>query len=107
MNAPGQRSYKGLVYRVWRRLLAHRVTDQAAKLSFYFFLSAFPFLLFLAALVGVLLRSAAPVSQALTNYLGAIVPSSASHLLDRTLDEISRGPYRAKLSFGLFFALAA
>ena len=40
--------------RVWAELYAYDVTSMAAEMSYYFVLSMFPFLIFLAALVGTL-----------------------------------------------------
>jgi membrane protein len=47
-------SLRELVQRVWSELYADDVTGLAAEMSYYFVLSIFPFLIFLAALVGTL-----------------------------------------------------
>lgn len=47
-------SVRELVQRVWRELCDDDVTGLAAEMSYYFVLSIFPFLIFLAALVGTL-----------------------------------------------------
>jgi len=47
-------SLRELTQRVWRGVFADDITDLAAQMSYYFVLSIFPFLIFLAALVGTL-----------------------------------------------------
>jgi membrane protein len=47
-------SLRELAQRVWSKLYADDVTGLAAEMSYYFVLSIFPFLIFLAALVGTL-----------------------------------------------------
>ena len=47
-------SLRDLVQRVWSALNADDITGLAAEMSYYFVLSIFPFLIFLAALVGTL-----------------------------------------------------
>lgn len=47
-------SFRELARRVWADLYAGDVTSLAAEMSYYFVLSIFPFLIFLAALVGTL-----------------------------------------------------
>ena len=98
---------KELFRRVWRQFWDDRVLDQSAKLSFYFFLSVFPLLLFLVALLGYLLQSGQALHEALQKYLAAITPASASNLIDRTLREVTKGSNGGKLSLGLVFALWA
>ena len=51
---PWHQSWRELAVRVWRAGDAHNLTGSAAEMSFYFVLSIFPFLIFLAALVGTL-----------------------------------------------------
>jgi membrane protein len=80
---------------------------QAAQLSFYFLLAMFPMMLFLTALLGLLLKSDAALRDLITNYLGAVLPSSASGLIQQTLEEVNQGSNGGKLSFGLIFSLWA
>lgn len=70
-------------------------------LSFYFLLSIFPLFLFLIALLGLLLQSGPALQETLKQYLAAVVPESASTLIDTTLGEINRGSGALKLSVAL------
>ena len=72
-------------------------------LSIYFFLSLFPALLFLVALIGYL-----PVENVLTQLLealGTIAPSEVLTLLRTQLDEVVRGSYGSLLTLGLVGAI--
>ncbi|MEO7599687.1 MAG: YihY/virulence factor BrkB family protein [Opitutus sp.] len=94
-----------LLRRTWRQFQKDRILDQSAKLSFYFLLSTFPLLLFLITLLGLLLRSGPEFQATLQKYLAALVPSSASGLIDKTLGEINAGSGGGRLSLSLLFTL--
>jgi membrane protein len=100
----GGLTWKELLRRTWHRFWKDRVMDQSAMLSFYFLLSIFPLLLFLMALLGLLLQSGPALQETLHQYLAAVVPRSASTLIDTTLDEITRGSGPVTLSVALLFA---
>jgi membrane protein len=102
----GELTWGQLIKRTWYQFWEDRILDQSAKLSFYFLLSFFPLLLFLMVLLGLLLRSGPAVQEALHKYLAAVVPESASDLIDRTLLEVTRGPSRGKLSLALLLLSA-
>ncbi|MGH8224153.1 MAG: YihY/virulence factor BrkB family protein, partial [Woeseiaceae bacterium] len=75
----------------------------AAQLAFYFFLSLFPALLFLVALIGYL-----PVENVLAQLLdalGTIAPSEVLALLRTQLDEVARGSYSSLLTLGIVGAI--
>lgn len=99
----GGLTWKKLLQCTWKQFWKDRVLDQSAKLAFYFLLSLFPLLLFLIGLFGVLLQSSPDLREALLRSLAAIVPDSASGLIDTTLGEITRGPDGIKLSLALLF----
>lgn len=101
----GGLTWKRLASRTWSQFWEDRILDQSAKLSFYFLLSLFPLLIFLIALLGLLLQSGPVPQDTLHKYLAAVVPGSASGLIDRTLEEIARAPVAGKLSLSLLFAL--
>jgi membrane protein len=103
----GGLSWQELGRRVWQQFWEDRIMGQAAQLSFYFLLSIFPLLLFLAALLGLLLNSDAALHDLLTQYLGAVLPKSASALIEETLQEVNEGSNAGKLSFGLLFSVWA
>jgi len=81
------------------------VLNRAAILSFYFLLALFPLLLFLIALLGSFADSGTELRHNLLTYLRAIVPVSASDLINTTVDEISQKSSGGKLSFGLVTSL--
>ena len=99
----GGLTWQELLRRTWRQFWKDRVLDQSAMLSFYFLLSLFPLLLFLIALLGLLLQSGPVLQATLHRYLAAVVPASASTLIDTTLGEINRGTGALKLSVALLF----
>lgn len=94
-----------LLRRIWRQFQQDRISDQSAKLSFYFMLSTFPLLLFLITLLGLLLQSSPEFQAMLQEYLAVVLPSSASGLVSKTLDEITTGSGGGQLSLALFFTL--
>ena len=98
-------TWQELLRRTWRQFWKDRVLDQSAMLSFYFLLSLFPLLLllFLIALFGLLLQAGPVLQGTLHEYLAAVVPASASTLIDTTLGEINRGSGALKLSVALLF----
>lgn len=101
----GGLGWRQVIKRLWEQCWKDRVLDQAAVLSFYFILAIFPLLLSLVALLGVILQSGQALHQAIQEYLTKIAPASASRLIDKTLDQISRGSSGSALSLGLFFSL--
>jgi membrane protein len=94
---------RGVIGRTWKRFWKDRILDQSATLSFYFLLSLFPLLLFLFALLGFLLQSGPLLRETLHESLAAVVPQSASGLIDRTLGEIIQGAGAFGLSTALLF----
>jgi membrane protein len=94
---------RGVIGRTWKRFWKDRILDQSATLSFYFLLSLFPLLLFLFALLGFLLQSGPQLRETLHESLAAVVPQSASGLIDRTLGEIIQGAGAIGLSTALLF----
>jgi membrane protein len=100
----GGLSWQELLRRTWHRFWKDRVLDQSAMLSFYFLLSIFPLLLFLMTLLGLVLQSEPALQGTLHRYLAAVVPRSASALIDTTLEEITRGSGAATLSVALLLA---
>ncbi len=54
MTGSSRVRWRKMLGRVWNRMTADRVTGLAAEMSYYFILAFFPFLIFLAAVVGTL-----------------------------------------------------
>ena len=90
---------------LWAKVNTDDVLNRAAILSFYFLLALFPLLLFLIALLGSFADSGTELRRNLLTYLRAIVPVSASDLINTTVDEISKKSSGGKLSFGLLTSL--
>ncbi|MFN2511713.1 MAG: YihY/virulence factor BrkB family protein [Pyrinomonadaceae bacterium] len=90
---------------LWSKLNTDDVLNRAAILSFYFLLALFPLLLFLTALLGSFADAGTELRGNLLTYLRAIVPVSASDLINTTVDEISQDTSGGKLSFGLLTSL--
>lgn len=90
---------------LWTKLNTDDVLNRAAILSFYFLLALFPLLLFLTALLGYFADTGTELHRNMLTYLGAIVPVSASDLINTTVDEISKDSSGGKLSFGLLTSL--
>jgi membrane protein len=90
---------------LWTKLNTDDVLNRAAILSFYFLLALFPLLLFLTALLGYFADAGTELRQNLLTYLRAIVPASASDLINTTVVEISQKSSGGKLSFGLVTSL--
>ncbi len=90
---------------LWTKVNADDVLNRAAILSFYFLLTLFPLLLFLIALLGSFADAGTELRHNLLTYLRAIVPVSASDLINTTVDEISQKSSGGKLSFGLLTSL--
>lgn len=109
-GAPAMWKLSGMTWQeLLRRTLSQfqqdRILDQSAKLSFYFLLSTFPLLLFLITLLGLVLQSGPEFQATLQKYLAAVVPPSASGLIDKTLGEITSGSGGGRLSLALLFTL--
>ncbi|MGI9166053.1 MAG: YihY/virulence factor BrkB family protein [Pyrinomonadaceae bacterium] len=90
---------------LWTKVNTDDVLNRAAILSFYFLLALFPLLLFLTALLGSFADTGTELRHNLLTYLRAIVPVSASDLINTTVDEISQESGGGKLSFGLVTSL--
>ena len=90
---------------VWTKLNTDDVLNRAAILSFYFLLALFPLLLFLTALLGYFADAGTELRRNLLTSLRAIVPVSASDLINTTVEEISQKSSGGKLSFGLLTSL--
>jgi len=98
-------SWKTFGKHLWTKVNTDDVLNRAAILSFYFLLALFPLLLFLIALLGSFADSGTELRRNLLTYLRAIVPVSASDLINTTVDEISQKSSGGKLSFGLLTSL--
>jgi membrane protein len=83
------------------------VFGDAAKLAYYFLLALFPLLIFLTSAIGLIVGSGTGMRHKLFQYLARVMPSSAFHLIDSTILEITTASSAGTLSFGLIAALWA
>jgi membrane protein len=103
----GGLSWRSLAKRVWADLGKDDIFGRAAQLSYYFLLALFPLLLFLTSVIGLIIGSETGLRQSLFNYLGKVLPSSASELVSTTIIEVSSASGGGKISFGILAALWA
>ncbi len=103
----GGQTPKELAKRVWTDIGNDDVFGRAAQLSYYFLLALFPLLLFLTSLIGLIMGSGTGLRHSLFNYLGQVLPGSASELVSTTMSEVSNASGGGKLSFGILAALWA
>jgi membrane protein len=87
---------------IWRRCVCDSCPDLAAQVSFYFVLSAFPFLLVMSGLLGWISTTSkwAEFAVWLTSYM----PARTQHAVLITMLELGKG-YGAFLSFGLVLTI--
>src|SRR5437868_5496654 len=103
----GNLGWRELAKRVWHEIQEDEVFGRAAELSYYFLLALFPFLIFLTSTIGFVVGAGTGTRHALFNYLGRVMPPSASALIDSTMWEVSSASGGGKLSFGILAALWA
>ncbi len=103
----GGQTWLSLAKRIWANIGKDRIFGHAAELSYYFLLALFPLLLFLTSVIGVLIGSGTGLRHSLFNYLGKILPGSASQLVSDTMFEVSSASGGGKISFGILAAVWA
>ena len=103
----GGQTWLELAKRVWADIGKDDIFGRAAQLSYYFLLALFPLLLFLMSVIGMIMGSGTALRQSLFNYLGKVLPASASNLVSTTVFEVSSASGGGKISFGILAALWA
>lgn len=93
--------------RVWDDIGRDKIFSHAAELAYYFLLALFPLLLFLTSVIGLVIGSGTGLRHSLFNYLGQVLPASASQLVSNTMLEVSSASGGGKISFGILAALWA
>jgi len=81
------------------------VMSAAAQVAFYFSFAFFPLLLFIVSLFGIVLESTDELRVELYSYLAQIMPPSAYHLVQTTMDEIIETSSGGKLTLGILITL--
>jgi membrane protein len=104
LRGPRARQVAQFVRTAWAGVMNDDCLDLAAQISFYFSLSLFPFLIFIAAVAGWLPSTVLwhDLAQWITNYL----PRDSRHVVFATIVGLTGGS-REFLSFGLVFTLWA
>jgi membrane protein len=103
----GGLTWKALGKRVWSEIQSDEVFGRAAQLAYYFLLALFPLLLFLVSVIGLIMGSGTGLRQSLFNYLGQVLPASASQLVSTTVFEVTSNTGGGKIAFGILAALWA
>ena len=103
----GGLNWKVLVKRVWSEIETDEVFGRAAQLAYYFLLALFPLLLFLTSVIGLVMESGTGLRHSLFNYLGRVLPASASELVSTTMLEVTSSSGGGKIAFGILAALWA
>ncbi|HEX7960223.1 MAG TPA: YihY/virulence factor BrkB family protein [Terriglobales bacterium] len=90
---------------VWQDMSEDEVGVRSAALAYYFVLAIFPAMLFLLSLLGFFAAAGSHLREMLYTTLGRVLPGSASELIHKTLDEVSRSSSAGKAIFGILGAL--
>lgn len=101
----GGLSWRELSRRVWGGINRNDLINRAYELAFKFLLALFPMLLFIFAVFGMFASEGSKLRNDLFYYFQAALPPAASHILMRTVQEVTPTTGGGKLTFGLLFAL--
>jgi membrane protein len=102
---PASISWTEVFKRTWKEANEDDVLGRSAQLAYYFFLALFPLLICVIAVLGVFAGKGAHVQEAVLDFLGNLLPGSASTLVQKTLTEVDQAHSISKLSIGLVFSL--
>src|SRR5580765_6675436 len=80
----------GLGKQVVKDIGEDEASVRSAALAYYFLLAVFPAMLFVLSLLGFFAGTGTQLRQNLFTTLGHVLPGSASDLVQKTLDEITR-----------------
>ncbi|HEY0797098.1 MAG TPA: YihY/virulence factor BrkB family protein [Acidisarcina sp.] len=94
-----------LATRVYKSAMADDAFGRAAQLAYYFFFAMFPGLMFISAILGFLARPGSNLAGSMMDYLGRVLPQSASQLVGATLTQTVHASSAGKLSIGILLAL--
>jgi len=90
---------------VWKDIGEDEVSVRSAALAYYFVLAIFPAMLFLLSLLGFFAGAGTQLRETLFTTLARVLPGSASDLIQKTLDEVTRSSGAGKAFFGILGAL--
>lgn len=92
-----------LAKRVWADIGKDKIFSHATELAYYFVL-AFPLLLFLTSVIGLVIGSRTGLRHSLFNYLGKVLPGSASQFVSDAMLEVSNASGGGKIYSALWAA---
>jgi membrane protein len=101
----GGLSMKQLGKRVYQGLNDDYLLDRASALAYNFILALFPLMVFLLAVFGISASHSSAMRTNLFNYLGQVLPPSATQIITQTLTEVTRNAGGAKLTLGIVLTL--
>jgi membrane protein len=101
----GGKSVGALGKSVWREVRDDNCAGQAAQLAFYLIFAAFPFLLFLATLLGYI--PIPNLMDRIMEYLAPLLPGEALNLIRDNVQQLVTNQKGGLLSFGIVMALWA
>ena len=90
---------------VWKDIGEDEVSVRSAALAYYFVLAVFPAMLFLLSLLGFFAAAGTQLRETLFTTLARVLPGSASDLIHKTLDEVTRSSGAGKALLGILGAL--
>ena len=88
----------------WNNTLEDDLTGRSAQLSYYFFLSLFPGLIFISSVIGLVAGSQSHFRDHLLDSFGTFLPPSAYTLVVGTFAEILKSSTAGKAALGIVFA---
>lgn len=91
--------------RVYDSAMADDIFGRAAQLAYYFFFAMFPGLIFVSAIFGLLAGAGSRIGATTMDYLGRVLPSSASALVGSTLSQTVHASGAGKITLGILVAL--
>ena len=101
----GGLSVRQLATEVWNRADRDDVFGRAAQLAYNFFLSVFPLLLFMIAILGFLAARGTALRSQLFNALSQALPPAAYQLTSKTLNDVINSTGGGNTLFGILFFL--
>lgn len=102
---PPSISWAEVLKRTWKEADHDDVWGRSAQLSYYFFLSLFPLLICMIALLSVFSAAGVHLRQEVMLFFARVLPVSTSELIQRTLAEVNESHSGSKLSLGLLFSV--
>lgn len=101
----GGLTLKQLASSVWHSADDDDITGRAAELAYYFLFAAFPALIFLSSMFGMMAGGASQMNYELMHSLAKVIPPSAFGMVQSTFVSTTKASSAGKLTFGAVTAL--